>query len=279
MSLPAAVEPAPLCKGKYNNISHALAVRFCGSVNRRYNVYSDVCCWNVMSIEDYPADQPNPITREPGKGDSFGLTCWEVLQWFTHDMDMETVRLNGVHPETDDDHTLFYEPSDQYAAVCASRVDTTDWTMAEQIEFFHKRENNLLKTWLLQVHPQADLASLTSMACRGRASNRAFPSNVVAMMHLPIVANGTPSLPSSITRNINEDYDLASMPVELQVVLLACNRYNMIPTKMLLNVDLEFTFQFASSFSPLKVNVFLALRDSFHHGFREFDPTQKLQVR
>jgi len=267
-----------------NDISYASAVRFCGSVNRRYNVYSDVCCHAVTFIEDYPVDQPNPITREPSKGCAFGLTCWEVLEWFSHDItDMSLVQLNGVHPCTIGDggnDRLVYEPSDQYAALCADRVDTTDWTMVEQIELFHKRENNLLKTWLLQVHSQADLASLTHMACRGRASNKPFPSNVVAMMHLPIVADGATSpLPPSITRNINADYDLASMPIELQVVLFTCGRYNMIPTKMLLNIDLEFTFQFAFSSSPLTVNVFLVLRDSFYHGFREFDPTQKLQVR
>ena len=241
-----------------------------------------------MSIEDYPADQPNPITLDESKGYSFGLTCWQVLQWFSyHIADMSLVTLNDVHPHIDGgedgDERLVYEPSDQLATLCAAGVDTTPWTREEQLEFFHLHNDNLLKAWLLQVHPQADLTSLTRMTCRGRASNKNFPSNVVSMMHLPITDGDGASLPPGINENINPDYDLASMSVELQVVLFTCLRYNMIPTKMLLDIDLEFTFHFdSSSLSPQKeltVHVFLPLRGSFYSGFREYDPQQKLQVR
>jgi hypothetical protein len=63
-----------------SDISSVRAVRFCGSAFRRYNVWSDVCCWGVIAIQDYHADMPDPITREPTKGESFCLTCWQVLK-------------------------------------------------------------------------------------------------------------------------------------------------------------------------------------------------------
>jgi hypothetical protein len=92
--------------GKYYKVSRQTGCRFYGSTKKLYNVYWDVCCHAVYAIDDYDIDQPNPDPHGPksSKGRSLGLTCWDILQYFTYDIvHMNLVLLNGVHTDGDDE--------------------------------------------------------------------------------------------------------------------------------------------------------------------------------
>jgi hypothetical protein len=260
-----------------SDISHVAAISFCGSVHRRYNVWSDVCCWAVLAIEDYPADMPNPITRAPSKGESFGMTCWEVLEWMSQDItDMSLVALNDKHPIINADGRLCYLPSEGSLRNSLNRVDKTEWTMAAQLALFHARPDNLLRTWLFQAHPaleavlDAEPTRLVDIACRGVVSGKHFPSNVVTFLHLPVVREGPfaqDKLPPE-AHPWSRNYDVASMPIALQLVLATCARYTMIPTQMLHEVNLVLTFTLVDT-TKFEVSVQVSFRDSFYSGFRE----------
>jgi hypothetical protein len=151
--------------------------------------------------------------------------------------------------------------------------------MARQLELFRGRPDNLLRTLLHQVHP--DPQRVTHIACRGRWTGKAFPSNVPAMLHLPVTSSSMP-LPQEIFNN-RHDYDLASMSVELQLVLVTCQRYTMIPASLLRDIGLDLTFTLAAGQeeappTTLTVHMSLDLCDSFHTGFREYQVGSHLVV-
>jgi hypothetical protein len=284
----------------FSNISRAVPVSFYGSVHRRYNVWSDVCCWAVLSIEDYPVDMPNPITREPCKGEAFGLTCWQVLAMCSGDIgNMSVVTLNGVHPSIsdDEDESLCYQPDEYDLTTFAARVDKTAWPMTEQLALFFARPDNLLRTWLFQAHPTCEIAleaepkRLVHMACRGVVSGKQFPSNIITLMHLPVMQEGPyaqDQLPAEV-HGWSRNYDMTSMPIALQVVLATCARYTMIPTQLLLEVNLILSYTLVdegaccvsldSPRTTYEVSVKVPFRDSFYSGFREVGGDATLYVR
>jgi hypothetical protein len=93
-------------KKGYYRIAHALPVGFCGSTRKLYNVHSEPCTHAVIEIEEYYMDEPNPNTEDEWKGLAKGLTCWDILQWYTHDiLSMDCVSLNGIHPYRNDTKT------------------------------------------------------------------------------------------------------------------------------------------------------------------------------
>ncbi len=243
-------------------------IAFYGSTKRFYNVFSDPCCWTVMLIEDYAEDQPNPRNYEPSKGESFGLTCWDVMNLWCDIDHMELVSLNGIHPGyVGDSETLTYERE------FSQREDVTSYSMNSLLEIFRK-DDSILKKWLTELKPELDINTVTNIECTGKYTSKKFPSNVTAFLHLPVRADRP--VPRECISPINS-LDMTSQSLEMQVILMTCGWYNMIPENLLRDIGLLFNFT-TNYDEKITISVDLNLRDSFYHRFREIDPKEKIKV-
>jgi hypothetical protein len=236
-------------------------VGLCLSTQRGYNVFSDCCCHFVYAIEDYDINYPNPRGAYYCKGHSLGLTCWDILQFFTSDIgDMSGVSLNGIHPNVTKDGYLIYdrEVSTPSRFKLADQLNSEPATQlpVDICDQYHTKMN-ILKHWVNQSLPELPKTEkLTKIECKGRYSGVSFPSNIISFLNLE------PQSETILPRTI---WNLVFSDIQ------------MVPSRVLENIGLIFNLTFETI--EVVIQMDLQLKDWINPQFRVIDPAQLVQVK